>query len=81
MTSFEWLKDTLTEDFGIPDDLIKEDAMLIDDLGMDSLDMVELLFAAEDEFGEIDDEGAESVLTVADAIRLIEATSKQGVPA
>lgn len=47
-------------------------ARLIDDLGADSLDMVEIVMASEDEFGiEISDEEAEKIITVQDAIDTI----------
>ncbi len=47
--------------------------LLIDDLGADSLDTVELVMAFEEEFGsEISDSEAEKILTVGDAIRFIE---------
>ena len=52
---------------------VKEDSKFIEDLGADSLDVVELVMALEEEFDiEIPDEDAESILTVADAIKYIE---------
>lgn len=52
---------------------IKEDSKFIEDLGADSLDVVELVMALEEEFDiEIPDEDAESILTVADALKYIE---------
>ena len=55
-----------------PDEVI-DSATFIDDLGADSLDMVELTIKFEREFGfEISDDAAESILTVGDAVRLIE---------
>jgi len=49
------------------------EARFIDDLGADSLDIVELIMALEDEYGlEIPDEDAEKIETVGDAIRYIE---------
>jgi acyl carrier protein len=51
---------------------ITEEASFIDDLGADSLDVVELIMGLEDEFGiEISDEEAEGILTVGDAVRFI----------
>ena len=52
---------------------VKEDSKFIEDLGADSLDVVELVMALEEEFDiEIPDEDAESILTVADALKYIE---------
>jgi acyl carrier protein len=54
-----------------PTDIVEE-ASFIDDLGADSLDVVELIMGLEDEFGiEISDEEAENILTVGDAVRFI----------
>jgi acyl carrier protein len=55
-----------------PDDVV-DSASFIDDLGADSLDMVEMAIKFEREFGlEITDDAAESILTVGDAIRFLE---------
>ena len=52
---------------------IKEDSKFIEELGADSLDVVELVMALEEEFDiEIPDEAAEKILTVADALKYIE---------
>ena len=52
---------------------ITEDSNIIDDLGADSLDTVELVMALEEEFGfEISDSEAEKIITVGDAIKFIE---------
>lgn len=52
---------------------ISDHASFFDDLGADSLDVVELLMATEEEFGiEVPDEAAERLLTVGDAIRYLE---------
>ena len=52
---------------------VKEDSKFIEDLGADSLDVVELVMALEEEFDiEIPDEDAEGILTVADALKYIE---------
>jgi acyl carrier protein len=56
-----------------PADVV-EAASFIDDLGADSLDVVELIMGLEDEFGiEISDEEAENIRTVGDAVRFISA--------
>jgi acyl carrier protein len=55
-----------------PDDVV-DNASLIDDLGADSLDMVELAIKFEREFGfEISDDAAASILTVGDAVKFLE---------
>ncbi|MBT3281271.1 MAG: acyl carrier protein [Campylobacteraceae bacterium] len=52
---------------------VKEDSKFIEDLGADSLDVVELVMALEEEFDiEIPDEDAEGILTVKDALNYIE---------
>jgi acyl carrier protein len=54
------------------------EAKFIDDLGADSLDIVELVMALEDEYGiEIPDEDAEKIETVGDAIKYIEEHMKK----
>jgi acyl carrier protein len=56
-----------------PNDVV-EGASFVDDLGADSLDVVELIMGLEDEFGiEISDEQAEGIRTVGDAVRFIAA--------
>jgi acyl carrier protein len=51
---------------------ITESASFVDDLGADSLDVVELIMGLEDEFGiEISDEEAESLRTVGDAVKFV----------
>ena len=66
------VKKIVIENLGVDADKVTEGASFIDDLGADSLDTVELVMAFEEEFGiEIPDEAAETILTVADAVKFI----------
>ncbi|MDX1386685.1 MAG: acyl carrier protein [bacterium] len=59
----------IAEQLGINGDEVISDAALIEDMGADSLDIVELVMAMEEEFGmEIPDEDAEKIVTVQDII-------------
>ena len=72
----ERVKKIVVEHLGVDADKVTEDASFIDDLGADSLDIVELVMAFEEEFGiEIPDDAAESIQTVGDAVKFIEKTS------
>ena len=69
----EKIKGVVAEQLDCELDAIKEDSKFIEDLGADSLDVVELVMALEEEFDiEIPDEDAEGILTVADALKYIE---------
>lgn len=66
------VKAIIVEQLGISEDEVKPEASFIDDLGADSLDIVELVMAMEEEFEiEIPDEEAENIKTVGDAIKYI----------
>jgi len=66
------VKKIVVEHLGVDAAKVTEDASFIDDLGADSLDIVELVMAFEEEFGvEIPDDAAEKISTVADAINFI----------
>ncbi|HMT48269.1 MAG: hypothetical protein RL702_1002 [Pseudomonadota bacterium] len=66
------VKKIVVEHLGVEAEKVNEDASFIDDLGADSLDIVELVMAFEEEFGvEIPDDAAEKISTVADAIKYI----------
>ena len=70
------VKKIVIEHLGVEPEKVTEDASFIDDLGADSLDIVELVMAFEEEFGvEIPDDAAETILTVGDAIRFLEKNS------
>lgn len=67
------VKKIVVEHLGVEAEKVTEDASFIDDLGADSLDIVELVMAFEEEFGvEIPDDAADSILTVGDAVKFIE---------
>jgi len=62
----------IAEQLGMDEEEIKLEASFVDDLGADSLDIVELVMALEEEYGiEIPDEDAEKIKTVQDAINYI----------
>ena len=66
------VKKIVVEHLGVEADKVTEEASFIDDLGADSLDIVELVMAFEEEFGiEIPDEDAEKMQTVGDAVEYI----------
>lgn len=63
------IKEIISDQLGLHEDDVKNDANFVDDLGADSLDIVELIMAMEEEFEmEIPDEEAEKILAVQDAI-------------
>ncbi|GAA0176928.1 acyl carrier protein [Clostridium sediminicola] len=69
---FEKVAEMIAEQLGISVDSIGENTSLIEDLGADSLDVVELIMACEDEFGvEIPDENAEKMSTIKDVVEYI----------
>ena len=67
------VKKIVVEHLGVEAEKVTEEASFIDDLGADSLDIVELVMAFEEEFSvEIPDDAAEKVSTVSDAIKYID---------
>ncbi|HIL73209.1 MAG TPA: acyl carrier protein [Verrucomicrobia bacterium] len=63
----------IVEQLGVNEDQVKPEAKFVEDLGADSLDIVELVMALEEEFGtEIPDEDAEKLLSVGDVTKFIE---------
>ena len=69
---FDKIKEIIVEQLGVSEDSVNEDASFIDDLGADSLDIVELIMALEEEFDiEIPDTDAEKVVTVGDVVEYI----------
>ena len=78
MAVFERVRNVIAEELNVSEDQITPDATFADDLGADSLDVVELVMRLEDEFDiSIPDEDAEKIRTVADAVEYIEAKSAQ----
>ena len=68
-----WIRGHVSQSFGIPEEKVVAEASFIDDLTADSLDIVELVMAFEDEFDiTIADEDHDKIRTVGDAIRYIE---------
>jgi len=69
---FSKVKDIVVEQLGVDEEEVNEQASFVDDLGADSLDIVELVMALEEEFDlEIPDEDAEKIVTVGDAVNYI----------
>jgi len=70
---FEKVKEVVTEQLNVDEGAVTNEASFIDDLGADSLDIVELVMALEESFGiSIPDEEAENIKTVSDAVSYIE---------
>ena len=73
MTTFDKVKQISVEQLGVEEADVTMDSTFIDDLGADSLDIVELIMAFEEEFSiEIPDEVAEKMKAVKDAVEYIE---------
>lgn len=73
MDIFEKVKEITVEQLGVDEDVVTMEASFINDLEADSLDIVELMMALEEEFDiEIPDEDAEKISVVADAVAYIQ---------
>jgi acyl carrier protein len=76
-TVFERIKKIVVEQLGVEEEEVVPSASFVDDLGADSLDLVELVMSLEEEFSqpdqkvEIPDEDAEKIITIQDAIDYI----------
>jgi acyl carrier protein len=80
MSTFDRVKKVVVEQLDVSEDEVTAQASFVEDLGADSLDVVELVMGLEEEFDiEIPDEDAEKIATVQDAISYIDA--KSGEPA
>jgi len=72
MESMDKIKKIIVDQLGVDESKITEDSSFVDDLGADSLDIVELIMAFEEEFDlEIPDEDAEKIKTVGDAVKYL----------
>jgi acyl carrier protein len=70
--SFEKIKEIIVDQMGVDPDKVTESASFIEDLGADSLDIVELIMTFEEEFDmEMSDEDAEKIATVGDVVKYI----------
>jgi acyl carrier protein len=70
------VKDIIVQQLGVDADKVTPEASFVDDLGADSLDVVELVMAFEEEFEvEIPDEAAEKIGTVKDAIEFLKSSA------
>ena len=70
---FEKVAKIIAEELNADAQNLSMETRLVEDLGADSLDAVEIMFALEEEFGlEIDDDAAQSIKTVGDLVKYIE---------
>ena len=73
---FEKLKSILSEQLDIDENSITPDSLLVEDLGADSLDAIDIVMSVEDEFGiEIPDEDVENISTIGDIVDYIDSKS------
>ena len=74
----EQVKEIIVEQLSVNAEEVVPEASFVDDLGADSLDLVELIMVMEEKFGqEIPDEDAEKITSVGDAIDYIKANAKK----
>jgi acyl carrier protein len=77
MENFEKVKEVLVDVLGVNPEDVKPESKFVDDLGADSLDLVELIMSFEDKFQiEISDTDAEKIVTVQDVLDYIEKHQK-----
>jgi len=78
MSTDKKIKQIIAEQLGLNEEEIADSASLLDDLGADSLDIVELVMAMEEEFEmEIPDEDAEKIVTVKDVIDYVKRRTQE----
>ena len=76
-TTFEKVRDIVVDQLQQDRENVTPNSTFVDDLGADSLDIVELIMRFEDEFGiEIPDEKAEKIKTVSDVVKYIDGTNE-----
>ncbi len=76
--NFDKVKKLICEQLGKSEDKVTEDTKIVEDLGADSLDVVELLMALEDEFDiSLPDEVAKELSTVGDIVNYIDKNTKK----
>ena len=78
LSTFEKVKEIVVEQLGAEASEVQLESTFVDDLGADSLDIVELIMAFEDKFGiEIPDEKAEKIKTVKDVVDYVDEHAQQ----
>ena len=78
MAVFEDVRDVVVEQLSVSPDQVKVDSKIIEDLGADSLDVVELVMALEEKFGiEIPDSESEKLVSIKDVVEYIENLPKK----
>ena len=76
MSTFERVKKIIVDQLGVEEDRVVMEARFREELEADSLDLVELIMAFEDEFGgKIEDEDARKIVSVSDAVHFLEQQS------
>lgn len=77
MSTFDRVKKVVVEQLDVAEEEVTPQASFVDDLGADSLDVVELVMGLEEEFDvEIPDEDAEKITTVQEAVKYIDEKAK-----
>lgn len=77
MAIFDDVRDVVVEQLSVEPDAVKLDSKIIEDLGADSLDVVELVMALEEKFGiEIPDSEAEKLISISDVVAYVENLTK-----
>lgn len=77
MAIFDEVRDVVVEQLSVATDAVKMESKIIEDLGADSLDVVELVMALEEKFDvEIPDSEAEKLISIADVVNYVEGLKK-----